>query len=166
MTDRAINYAKALMELNISEESITRAKYLLENKVLLEALSNPTIKNKEKDAVIDSIFPNEVRGFLKVLCENNSIDFIYDIMDAYQNLKIENINQIKATLTYVTKPEEEQLQRIKEMICKKWNKAGVILELIEDVSLLGGFILTIGDIEYDKSIRGMLSGMQKTLLWR
>lgn len=166
-TQRAMNYAKALMELNIAEESINSIKNLLDvNDVLLEALSNPTIKNKEKTAVIDSIFQNEVRGFIKVLCENNSFDLIFDILDAYQLLAIENKNLIKATLTYVTKPEKEQLQRIKEMIIQKWNKAGVILELKEDTNLLGGFILTVGDKEYDKSIRGILSGMQKTLLWR
>lgn len=166
MTQRAMNYAKALFELNIGEEPINNTKKLLGESVLLEALSNPTIKNREKAAVIDSIFPKEMRGFIKVLCENNSFDFIFDILEAYQMLEIQNKNLIKATLTYVTKPNDEQLQRIKEMIKQKWNKAGVILELKEDASLLGGFILTVGDKEYDKSIRGILSGMQKTLLWR
>jgi len=167
MTQRAINYAKALYDLNISEEVVQNTRdIILESNELFDALSNPSIKNKEKHAVIDSIFEKEIRNFLKILCDNNCVELILKIFDVYEDIVLENKNIIKATLTYVTKVDDEQIENIKEFIRNKYDKAGVLLELKEDASLIGGFILTVGDIEYDKSIKGTLSSLHKVLVWR
>lgn len=167
MIQRAINYAKALFELNIPEECVHNAKdIIMENKDLLEALSNPTVKTSEKHTVIDDIFDKEVRSFLKVVCDNESMNIISQIFEAYERLVLDSKNVIRATITFVKRPDDEQLEQIKVMVCKKYNKSGVLLELKEDASLIGGFILTVGDTMYDKSIQGTLSSLYKTLVWR
>ncbi|MFU0828355.1 MAG: hypothetical protein ACFWTJ_12655 [Lachnoclostridium sp.] len=40
------------------------------------------------------------------------------------------------------------------------------MELKEDPSLIGGFVLKVGNTEYDKSIKGTLDELQKTLVRR
>ena len=62
--------------------------------------------------------------------------------------------------------DNEDIEQVKEMICKKYNKAGVELDLIEDPSLIGGMVLKVNDTEYDKSIKGTLDEMQKSLVRR
>lgn len=167
MTQRAINYAKAISDLKLSEECVQNAKeIILKNNELLVALSNPSIKKTEKHAVIDAIFDKEVRNFLKVLCDNECFEIVSEIFEAYETIILDSKNIIKATLTFVTKPDDDQLEKIKEMVCNKYNKAGVLLELKEDSSLLGGFVLSVGDMEYDKSIQGTLSSLHKSLVWR
>lgn len=167
MTQRAKNYAKALFDLNLSEECVQSTKdIILSSKELVEALSNPSIKKKEKNAVIETLFEKEIRSYLKVLCENDCFDIISEIFDVYEAILLDSKNIIKATLTFVSRPEEDQLDKIKEMVCNKYNKAGVLLELKEDSSLLGGFVLTVGDTEYDKSIQGTLLSLQKALVRR
>lgn len=167
MTQTVMNYAKALFDLNISEECIQDTKdIILQNCELVEALSNPAIKMNEKHNVIDRIFSKEVRSFLKVLCDNSHMELIKQILSSYDNYVLDSKNIVKATLTFVTKPDDYQLEKIKEMVCSKYNKTGVLLELQEDASLLGGFILTVGNTQYDKSIKGTLSNLQKTLVWR
>lgn len=167
MTQCAINYAKVLFELGISEDVVSNTKsILLENNNLLEALDNPSIQKREKEKVIDDIFQKEIRGFLKVICQNNRVIMLKDIFDAYETIVLDSKNIIKATFSYVSKPEDEEIDKIKQMVCNKYKKAGVNLELKEEPSLIGGFVLTVGDTEYDKSIKGTLEELQKALVWR
>lgn len=167
MTQRTFNYAKVLFDLNISEDILNNTRdMLLDNDLLLGALTNPAVSKKEKHAIIDKFFAEEIRSYLKVLCDNNALELIGDILDAYEELVLEKKKIIKATLAYVSRPEPLQLEKIKEFICEKFKKEEVILDLKEDPSLLGGFILTVGDIQYDKSLLGTLSSLQKTLIWR
>lgn len=161
------NYGKVLFNLALPDEVISRAKNILLNSTeLLAALDNPSIKAKEKHAVIDKLFDDEMRAFLKVVCDNGYISHIAEIFIAYDDLVLESKNMIRATLSFVTKLNEAQIIGIKNMICKKYRKEDVLLELKEDPTLIGGFILNIGDMEYDRSVKGKLLDMQKRLLWR
>ena len=47
---------------------------------------------------------------------------------------------------------------------QKDGKVSWVLE--EDASLLGGFILSIGDKEYDYSVQGRLNRLEEKLTWR
>lgn len=167
MTQHAMNYAKALFDKNISNECIEHTKEMISSSSeLLEALSNPAVKKVEKHNVIDKLFDQEIRGFLKVLCDYNAIGILNQILKSYDDYVLASKNIVKATLTYVIKPDDNQIEQIKEMVCKKYNKTSVLLELKEDSSLLGGFILTVGNTQYDKSVKGTLANLQKTLVWR
>ena len=54
------NYARALWELHVPENRVSEAAELLkDNPVLWEALKNPVICLKEKERIIDRIFPEE-----------------------------------------------------------------------------------------------------------
>jgi len=166
MTNHAMNYAKALFDLNISDGIVQNSRDILENRELLDALCNPSIKKSEKHAVIDTVFNHEIINFLKVLCDNDCMEFISQIIDQYESIVLEGKNIIRATITFVTRPDDDQLEKLKEFVCKKYNKGNVLLELKEDSSLLGGFILSVGDMEYDKSIKGTLLSLHKTLIRR
>lgn len=167
ITNKAYNYAKVLFLLGINEDTIKETKQLFhENHELIEALDNPVVKPSEKEAVIDLIFTKEIRSFLKVLCTNRSINLAEIIFEGYEALLLESKNIVKAKLSYVSRPDETDIQQIKDMIRNKYKKAGVILELNEDASLIGGYVLSVGNTEYDKSIKGTLLELQKTLARR
>lgn len=167
MTQGAINYAKALFDLGIQVDCVKGTEEIIRNsRELAEALSNPAVKKKEKHAVIEAVFDERIRSFLKVLCDNEAMGIAGEIFDAYNDISLNSQNIIKATITYMTRPDDDQLEEIKKMVCRKFNKSGVLLELKEDPTLLGGFILTVGNTEYDKSIRGALEGLGKTLVRR
>lgn len=167
ITQRAANYGAVLYSLDIAETVVKQSQEILqENPQLLEALENPTIRKGEKDAVIDAVFPKDIRNFLKVLCQNNHIEINQQIFEAYEDIVLKKENRMKAELSYVMKFEEEEINQIKKMICTKYNKTGVDLELKEDSSLIAGFVLTVGDTEYDKSIKGTLKELQNALVGR
>lgn len=167
MSLRATNYAKILVSLGLSEESVKEALLLIkENEILKKALKNPAIQKHEKEAVIDKLFESQVRNFIKVLCVEQCIDLVDEILEEYETFSLASRNIIKAKISFVTRLEKEELEQVEDMICKKYNKAGVEFELNEDASLIGGFCLTIGSTEYDRSIRGTLKELEKTLAGR
>ena len=166
ITSQAANYAKVLFSLGLQEEVIKGAKEVLSNKELMEALDNPSIKRLEKEAVIDRIFDKEIRGFIKVLNLHGQIGSAAEVFQEYDAMVLESKHIIKAQLSYVTKPKETEIQQIKDMLCNKYRKTGVIMELKEDPALIGGFVLSVGNTEYDKSIKGTLEELQKTLVRR
>ncbi len=167
ITWRAENYARVLYSMGINEKTILSTKQILtECEELVEALDNPAIKKKEKEAIIEAVFDHEMNNFIKVLCENNCIGMSDMIFKAYETIALEHKNIIQAKLSYVVRPDDIQLDQIKMMLCDKYKKTGVKLELQEDESLIGGYVLTVGDMEYDKSIKGTLSELKKTLVGR
>jgi F-type H+-transporting ATPase subunit delta len=167
MTKRADNFAKALFDMKIPEGIVEKTReIILSDKELSEALTNPAVSLSEKHHVIDALFDREIRSFLKVLCDRQGMNIISDIFAAYEKLLLDSKNMMKATFIYVVRPEEDQLEKIKDMLRKKYNKSDVILDLKEDSSLIGGFILTVGDTVYDKSLKGTLLSLSKTLVRR
>ncbi len=167
MTRQAENYAKALYELKVPDVAMKKTKIILtSSKELTDALLHPEVKQSEKHRVIDAIFDHEVSGFLKVLCDHSSFEMIWQILDAFDALVLMDKKQIKAVLCYVTKPEEDQLGRMKAMLCNKYHVNEALLELKEDPSLVGGFILTVGNTIFDKSIRGALANLYASLVKR
>ncbi|NCC15778.1 MAG: ATP synthase F1 subunit delta [Clostridia bacterium] len=167
ISQRAANYAKILDSLELNEQSVNKAKSIMSNcSELIAALENPVIKKQERDSVIDALFDKDICSFLKVLCDNQAIGVYAQIFEEYENILLEHKNILKAKLTYAVKPSDEELSQMKQMLCEKYKKAGVFLELKEDAALIGGFVLYVGDTEYNKSIQGALLEMQKTLIGR
>ena len=163
----SMTYGQVLFDLEIKEKSIQEAeKQLSENPELFKALENPTITKDEKAAVIDRLFSDDLKSFLKVMCENGDIDCFGEACEYYRELERQNKKIIKAEFDYVTMPGDEQLKRIKQYLIKKYQAKEVDLYLVEDASLIGGFVLKVKDQVYDNSLKGKMKKMQQSLTWR
>lgn len=66
-------------------------------------------------------------------------------------------------LSYVTPPTEEQVQKIKEFLGRKYNLVETDLQMEQDASLGGGFILSAGDDIYDWSTGGRIKQLSEKL---
>lgn len=167
MTETSINYAKALYELSVPEEAVLETEKIFRGTPQLKgALENPLVSLKEKEHVIDRVFPQEMKNFLKVTCKYQKISSIYDILEAYGNYSRKQKGILKAVLTYVTKPEEAQKEKMEDFLRREFGAKEVILTLREDKSLIGGFILSAGDKEYDWSLRGRYNNLRQKLTRR
>jgi F-type H+-transporting ATPase subunit alpha len=69
-----------------------------------------------------------------------------------------------ATLTYVTPPTAEQLDKIKEFLKKEVPDSDLEINCVEDPSLKSGFILRIGHKEYDWSEKARIKQLEDKLL--
>ena len=101
----------------------------------------------------------ELLGTLKT----DGVEALDQLMDAYEERRAERASRQKAILRYVTPPTAEQLGQIREFLRKKYENEELLLELVEDKSLLGGFCITVGSEEYDWSMKGRLTQMRNRL---
>lgn len=165
MTQQAINYGIALYELNIPEEELTAQRNLLwETKELTESLASPVVSLKAKHAVIDRIFTGKFKNFLKKLCDYNSVDYLEEILQAYDLYRNQIEGKLQGELLFVTPPTESQLEQIKGFLCKKYNKKQIELKMQQAPELIGGFIIRTGNYEYDWSYAGRLKALQQKLI--
>ena len=64
----SMTYGQVLFELEMKKESLQKAQDMLhENEELLRALENSSITMKEKENVVEKLFPVDIKSFLKVV---------------------------------------------------------------------------------------------------
>ena len=124
------------------------------------------ITKKEKENVVDKLFSDDLKSFLKVVCDNDDIDCFDEAVEYYDELKRKTDKIIKAEFDYVTMPKDEQLERIKQYLMKQYQADKVDLTLKEDADLIGGFVLKVGDHVYDNSLKGKMRKLHQKLTWR
>ena len=150
----SMTYGQVLFELGIKKESLQKAQDMLhENEELLSALENPTITKKEKENVVEKLFSDDIKSFLKVVCDNDDIACFDEAVEYYDELKRKTDKIIKAEFDYVTMPKDEQADKVE-------------LTLKEEKDLIGGFVLKVGDHVYDNSLSGKMRKLQQKLTWR
>ena len=98
MTETSINYAKALYGLSVPGEAICETGRIFKNTPEIgKMLENPLVSLKEKEQVIERVFPQEMKSFLKVTCKYQKIDRIGEILEAYDAYSREQ--KVELTLT-------------------------------------------------------------------
>ena len=123
MTQTANNYGTVLYELGVAGEVVAETERIFSlTPELSKSLGSPIVSAKEKHKLIDSIFPQEVRNFLKVLCDNGSVGELADIFSSYHTCYDAHNGILRATLSYVTPPTESQLAQMKEHLKKEYGK--------------------------------------------
>lgn len=76
----------------------------------------------------------------------------------------EEIKIAKAVIYYVTEPNEIQKKGIEEFVCREENADEAKLEFVKDESLIGGFIIRIGNKEYDRSIKNKIDDIKTKIV--
>ena len=144
------NFARRLCNLPVTEGMVQEMRQVfVDNPLMQAALMDPTVSQQEKEGVINRLFPQEFRIFLGDLAKQGGIGEIGVICDEFLRLRDERNQIIKATLTCVNEPEEEQLEKIRKFIITKYNCKKAEIEILKDESLIGGFKLQVKDQIFD-----------------
>lgn len=155
MLQKVSDYAQQLYRMRVPKSEIEETSRIFD--VLPETasqLSDPTVSLEKRLSVIDSIFPTEVRTVLKALCQDGIVSEWKNVAEEYLRVSREESTKLKVHLRYVTKPVEEQLVRIRNFVYDKYHTHNIEMELKEDESLGGGFVLEVGHDQYDWSTKG------------
>ncbi|RDU24826.1 F0F1 ATP synthase subunit alpha [Anaerosacchariphilus polymeriproducens] len=164
MTKTTIDYAKTLYGLSVPKEMIQQTIDILEAvPQIKENFINNDIPIEKKHNIIDKVFPKNMRDYLKILCDNQNMDIFDDIIKVYEGMKEKDSSKLIATIYYTVYPNIEQINKVKEFLCKKFQKESIEMKFIEDKSLIGGFKIRIGNQEYDWSMIGRLKSMEQKL---
>ncbi len=167
----AIRYAKAVLSLasdRKSAEAVNNdmkliANTIVESKDLSDTLQSPVISSSVKKAVLLEVFKKSDKTTLSLidtLVNNNRIDVLGQVALKYNQLFDESKGIELATVTtaiaLTADLKKKVLAKAKELTGKN-----VEVENIIDESILGGFILRIGDIQYNASIANQLNKLKR-----
>ncbi|SFU27408.1 F-type H+-transporting ATPase subunit delta [Pustulibacterium marinum] len=170
-TRAAIRYAKAILELAIEKDNAAVVdedmklikSTIANNKELQVALKSPVIKSEDKIAVLKEIFKNVseiTKGLFNILEENRRIELLQTVSEKYiiqYNAYKGKQTAVVTTAVALTKElEAKVLAKVKELTSKD-----VTLENKIDPSIIGGFILRVGDQQFDASVSSKFSKLER-----
>lgn len=170
MTEQARIYGTVLFELDIPQEMVEQAATLLrENPPLQEVLSSPVVKREKKHRILGKIFREPeytplLLHFLMKATDAGCIGQLPGIVFVCQELQHKSRGIAEASLRYVTMPDASWIERIRKFLMKKYGYQDVTFQFTMDPSLIGGFILKVGDVEYDYSLRRKLLKLRQTVV--
>ncbi|MGS2763519.1 ATP synthase F1 subunit delta [Sinomicrobium sp. M5D2P9] len=170
-TRAAIRYAKAVLALAREKDAI-KAVYedmdLVKNTVaqsrdLQLVLKSPVVKSEVKKAALQEIFAsvNKISAdLIGVLAENNRIALLAEVARQYVILYDESYGKQLAVVTTAVPLTDRLkagvLQKVKELTGKE-----ATLKNVVDESIIGGFILRIGDLQYNASITSRFNDLKR-----
>ena len=167
MKDIEKEYLNELVRLDVSQDDCEKTKKILaEVGDVADTLANPLVTHDEKRNIINRLFPESVQKFIMNAVKEGQVGKLGELLEDYSDLLIEKQGSIKAVVRYVTPLTETQQADLKKFIMEKFIKDDVDIEYRKDPDIIGGFILTAGDVEYDKSYRTGLRQMKETLQTR
>jgi F-type H+-transporting ATPase subunit delta len=170
-TRAAIRYAKAVLSLANEQNSASKlnddmksiVNAVAESKALSDMLQSPVIHSKVKKATLLEVFPNMNNLSVKLidlLVENKRIDIIDEVAQKINMLFDESqgtqIAKVTTAIPLTKELEAKVLTKVKELT---GNDAEV--QNTVDESILGGFILRVGDIQYNASIANKLDKLKR-----
>lgn len=162
MLQKIDEYVTALLKANVSADDIDKTDSVIKAAPeVSEILDNPAVSHDEKAVAVNELFPASVREFLLSVAENQEIASFAEIAKAYHEALDKKNNIATATVTCVTEPSDEQLDGLKAFVCKETGAADAKIELVKDPSIIGGFIIQVGNKQYDRSLKSKLSSIKE-----
>lgn len=176
MTDIRVasRYAKSLLDLaldknileQVYQDMVMFSNICQQNHDFVLMLKNPIINHDKKKAILYSLFKGKVSeatlSIFDVIVRKNREAFLPAIAAEFINLyrQQKGIEKVTITTTFPLTPELRS--KFKQAITQKVGKQ---IDLTEktDPSLIGGFVLKIGDKQMDNSVRSRLKTLMHEL---
>jgi len=167
----AIRYAKAVLEIAnnqnlaevVNQDMSLMANTITESEDLSEMLQSPIISSTAKKSALLEVFKGSNKltvSLIDLLITNKRINILSEVASKYNQLFDELRGREVATVTtaipMTSDLEAKVLSKVKELTSK-----AVELENIIDESILGGFILRVGDKQYNASISNQLNKLKR-----
>ncbi len=167
----ASRYAKSLIDLAEEQNNVEPVKADIEiflktvkkNSQLAAVLKNPIIGPDKKLAILNSLFGTfqpMVLSFFKIVVRKGRAEILYATAKEFINDYNRRQGILKAVVTSAAPLSEENKARLQKIVEDATQKA-VMLEAKVDPALIGGFVLNVGDRQFDTSLAGSLSKLKK-----
>ena len=172
-TRAAQRYAKAILDLAkdqnaaevVNTDMIGVFNTIDNSEDLQELLASPVVKAEVKKSALKEIFKDVngiTSGAFDVLIDNNRIIQLQAVAQKYTIL-FNELNHVQVAKVTTAVPLDANLEaKILEKV-KELTGNVATLESTVDPSILGGFILRIGDLQYNTSVAKSLSNLSREL---
>ena len=172
MSRAAIRYAKAVLQHANDINSTTEVfddmqsvhATIAGSKELRNMLKSPIIKGEDKKQALLAIFKEQsdtTKGLINVLIDNKRSDVLGGValsfISLYNEAKGVKVVQVTTAIALTSELEAKVLAKVKELT----GSESVTIENTIDESIIGGFILRIGDLQYNASIANQFENIKR-----
>ncbi len=162
-------YAKAIMDLAIQkgidkqvlDDMELFRSVCMENREFVLMLRSPLIQGDKKKQILQSLFQDKMNPLVMeafaLITHKNRSSVLATIGEEYIQLyrRLHNITEVQViTAGPVSEATRSSLlTKIQELLARQAGKSNTTISLVEkiDPTLIGGFILKAGDLQYDQS---------------
>ena len=171
----ASRYAKSIIDLAVEQNVLEEVKSDIElfietcraNPALQAILKNPIISLDKKAGILEGLFADKLNkmilSFFKIVIRKGRSEILYatgkEFINQYNVLK----NIVKAKVTSASSLSSENIKEIEDVI-KEATQGEVYLSTEVDPDLIGGFILKVGDKQFDASLSSKLNKLRKEFI--
>lgn len=168
----ASRYAKAILSLAVEKNEAAAVNEDMKNvmvtisksKDLQNFLTSPLINSTKRKAGLKEVFKSSnalTQGLFDLLVENNRSEILQDVAMSYVVL-FEEMN--KREIATVTTAVEITPELEKKVLAKAKELAGkeITLQKKIDPSIIGGFVLRVGDKEINASVQNKFGELKRT----
>ena len=168
----AIRYAKATLsfaleqnkEVEVNNDMLLIAKTINESEDLQLLLTSPVIKSELKKTVLHEVFNSKISSLttdlINLLIDNKRLPILDSVANNFTVLfdKLKGIEIAKVTSAVPLSKELNILilKKVKEITGKE-----ATIENIVNPDIIGGFVLRVGDIQYDSSVASKLKALKR-----
>jgi len=171
----SVRYAKALFMSAMEKDVLSSIRNDMDmihtavNEIaeLRRLLESPIIDNLKKKDILTSIFSNKVHSltmqFIELVLDNNREEYLPGMARMFIRYYKEEKGIKVASLKTSVKIDEQTKKQLTELI-KEVYKSEIELSDEVDNELIGGFILTVEDLQMDASVAGQLRKIRRELV--
>lgn len=172
MSRAAVRYAKAILDL-AKEQNATEAIFadmqqikatVKASKELSDLLNSPLVKSDAKKASLKAVFANSneaTKGLFDALVDNKRVAILPNVADSFITLYNQSQGSQIAKVTTAV-PLSSDLEALVSAKVNELTGNEATIENIVDESIIGGFILRVGDLQYNASIASQLANLKRT----
>ena len=170
----SVRYAKALFQSASEKQILDQVSGDME--LLAEAcklndftylLEFPSLQASQKEKLVRSMFEKHMSpislSMILLIIANNREKYLSGIVRNFRDLYRKEKGIRSAELVTAVEVDEAAVSSIRELIRKAYD-ADVELSTLINKEVIGGFILTIEDMQYDASVSTNLRKLKKELL--
>lgn len=167
----AIRYAKAVLSLatdqksadavNSDMKSITNT--IAQSEDLSQMLQSPVVRSSDKKGVLTLVFKNTniiTSNLIDTLISNKRLALLNNVATSYIQLYDQMRGSQVATVTTAVPLSDDLKTKVLAKVKALTGKEAEVENIIDE-SILGGFILRVGDIQYNASISNKLNKLKR-----
>jgi len=170
-TRAAIRYAKAILDIAVDKKATDAVEKdmravvstISNSKELNNLLASPIIKGEAKKKALTKIFKGShaiTEGMINLLVDNKRIGMLNEVALKYiiinEQLKGQDVAVVTTVVSLTKDLEKKVLAKLAKITGNK-----VTIENKLDESIIGGFVLRVGDLQFDASVANKLSNLKR-----
>ncbi|APA64359.1 ATP synthase F1 subunit delta [Maribacter sp. 1_2014MBL_MicDiv] len=167
----ALRYAKAILDMAkenkaldaVEKDMRSIAVTISDSKELKDVLASPVVSGTSKKSALLEIFKgcNSItEGAITMLVDNKRIGMLNEVALKYiilnEQLKGKNVAYVTTAVPLNAAMEKKILKQVATITGDE-----VTIESKIDESIIGGFILRVGDLQYDASVSNKLNNLKR-----